>query len=221
MSHLPPRYRVLPKWSRGSSRAALLGPHAPGIDSMGHCKCWVGGGVIDSRCLVIISVDDGDSFIGLECISSVVIHQICKAPHYGLGLYVEVAHHGIAMPATNEVNVVDVNLTKEHGHGAAGVKGACADIHGLDASAMEVEPQGMAQRVRDILRLDDSAHLGQIVGRNWCTRRGLFQSMVLDAPDCCSDGATEGVADAALDDLLVPCAILLRCESIGYRGSSV
>jgi hypothetical protein len=33
MSHLPPGYLVLPEWSRGSSRAMLLGRRAPGIDS--------------------------------------------------------------------------------------------------------------------------------------------------------------------------------------------
>jgi hypothetical protein len=75
---------------------------------------------VDSWCLVVVSVDDGDSFVGLECIGAVIIHHLCKAPHYGLGLYVEVAHHGIAMPATHEMNVVNVDLTKEHGHGATG-----------------------------------------------------------------------------------------------------
>jgi hypothetical protein len=221
MSHLPPGYRVLPKWSRRSLRAALLGRRAPGIDSMCHCNCWAGGGVVDSGCLLVVIVDDGDSFIGLECISSVVIHHLCKAPHDGLGLYVDITHHGIAMPATHEANVVDVDLAKEHGHGAAGAKGACADIHRLDTSAMEVEPHGLTQRVRDILQLDGGVALRQIVGCNWCTRRGLLQSVVLDTLECCSDGATEGVAATALDDLLIPCAILLGCESIRYRGSGV
>jgi hypothetical protein len=36
MSHLPPGYLVLPKSSRGSLRAALLGRRAPGIDSGGR-----------------------------------------------------------------------------------------------------------------------------------------------------------------------------------------
>jgi hypothetical protein len=76
--------------------------------------------LVDSGCLLVIIVDDGDIFFGLACISSVVIHHLSKAPHDGLGLYVEVHHHDIAMPSTHEVNVVDVNLAKEHGHGAAG-----------------------------------------------------------------------------------------------------
>jgi hypothetical protein len=43
MSQLPPGYLMLPKWSRGSSRATLLGQCAPGIDSMCHCNVgWVG-----------------------------------------------------------------------------------------------------------------------------------------------------------------------------------
>jgi hypothetical protein len=75
---------------------------------------------MDSGYLVVVIVDDGDSFVGLECIGAVIIHHLCKVPHDGLGLDLEVAHHGIAMPATHEMNVVNVDLTKEHGHGATG-----------------------------------------------------------------------------------------------------
>jgi hypothetical protein len=91
----------------------------------------------------------------------------------------------------------------------------------LDAHAVEIEPHGMAQGVRDILGLDSGAPLGLVVGGQWCTRRILLKPVVLYAPDCGSDGATEGVSTSTLDNFLVPCSILLCCESIGYRRSGV
>jgi hypothetical protein len=37
----------------------------------------------------------------------------CVAPHYGSRLHVQVAHHGVTMPATQHANVVRVDLTTE------------------------------------------------------------------------------------------------------------
>jgi hypothetical protein len=79
----------------------------------------------------------------------------------------------------------------------------------------------MAQGVRYILGLYSGAPLGQVLGGQGCTQRRLLKPMVLYAPECGSDGATEGVSTSTLDNFLVPCSILLCCESIEYRHSGV
>jgi hypothetical protein len=84
-------------------------------------QIWVvGGGVGDSGLLVVVTVNDGDSFVGLEGVCTVVVHHLRKAPHNGMGLTMEVSHHGIAMPSSYEPDVVHVLLAKEHCHCAAG-----------------------------------------------------------------------------------------------------
>jgi hypothetical protein len=82
-------------------------------------QIWVGGGVGDSGLLVVVTVNDEDSFVGLEGVCTVVVHHLGKAPHNGLGLAMEVSHHGIAMPSSHEPDVVHVDFPKEHCHRAA------------------------------------------------------------------------------------------------------
>jgi hypothetical protein len=68
--------------------------------------------VVDSRKLVAVTVNDGDSFVGLKGVGTVVVHRLREAPHDVLCLTVEVPHHGIAMPATHEQNVYHVDLSE-------------------------------------------------------------------------------------------------------------
>jgi hypothetical protein len=51
----------------------------------------------------------------LKRVCSVAIHPRREASHNVLCLAMEIPHHGVAMPATHEANVVHVDLAKEHG----------------------------------------------------------------------------------------------------------
>jgi hypothetical protein len=63
--------------------------------------------------VLFVEVYDGDRFVRKEGVGAFVEHFRRVAPHYGSHLHVQVAHHGVAMPATQHANVVRVDLTTE------------------------------------------------------------------------------------------------------------
>jgi hypothetical protein len=95
----------------------LVGRLAPGIAPCATAN--LGGGVEDSGRLVTVTVSYGEGFVGLKGVCTVVVHSLREAPHDGLYLTVDVPHRGIATTETHKPNVVHVNLSEEHIHGAA------------------------------------------------------------------------------------------------------
>lgn len=57
-----------------------------------------------------------------------VKHHGGETLHNWLGLDMEVAKHGVAFPATNELDGVPIDVGTEKGHGTARTEGAGADV---------------------------------------------------------------------------------------------
>jgi hypothetical protein len=97
---------------------------------------------------------------------AIVEHSCGEFAYNGLCLSVQVPHHGVAVPAGHETDVIHIDVACEHSHGAGGAKRACADVARVYSSAMEIETHGSTQCVSYILRFDCRATGGCIVGRD-------------------------------------------------------
>jgi hypothetical protein len=64
----------------------------------------------------------GDILAGKKIIVATLEHEACKVAHDGLDLEVKVLEHFVGIPASNEVDYVSVNVSKEEGHGPTGRK---------------------------------------------------------------------------------------------------
>ena len=83
-------------------------------------------------------VEDRNSFVGEECVLSVVEHEDRKLVHERLGLQMEVAKHGVSMPASEHAKEVEVDLRTEQGHGASSAKRLGGDVFCVEAGCVVV-----------------------------------------------------------------------------------
>jgi hypothetical protein len=68
-----------------------------------------------------------------EVIVSTMKHAGSEAAHDGARLHVQVSHHGVTLPPSEELDDVGIHLCAKQSHGAAGTEGSGGNILGSNA----------------------------------------------------------------------------------------
>jgi hypothetical protein len=139
----------------------------------------------------------------------------------GCHLNVQVAHHGVAIPATHHADVLHVNSALQYYHGSAGAEGACTGLPDMHSCVVEVSHHGMAKYIHDVLDLDSNASITTVLQGNGSGCLGLMQVMVLDSPDGGFSWTTQDITTRSLDHLPTLGTILLGGESIRYQRGRI
>jgi hypothetical protein len=88
-----------------------LGLRVPAFDSIGHLCLggWEDPLALGSK-IIFVNVDDWDGFVRKEPVGFFVKHAGGIIAEYGLRLYMQVTHHGVAMPSTHHPDVAEIYL---------------------------------------------------------------------------------------------------------------
>ena len=126
----------------------------------------------------------------------------------------EVPEHRVGFPATKEHDGVLVNVGAEKGSGAARAKGASAEEGGVDARSVLNKLSGVAESVRDVLRLDVvpllTCRVEVAMDRDV---RGSLRTLKAEADPAESlAGAQERIGGRFVTDLFAADSILLVIE---------
>jgi hypothetical protein len=161
-----------------------------------------------------VSVNERDSFVGLEGICTIIEQPRCVVLDDGLGLDVQIAHHCIAVPPAHHLNVVHIDFAAHYCHGFNSAKGPRTYFRCVDPSVMVVHGHGMPQCVSDIFCLDRGSSVSPMIRGNGNRLFRVLGAVILDSPGICLDRATLAIAIQALDYFLVSRAILLCGELV-------
>jgi hypothetical protein len=129
---------------------------------------------------------------------------------------VEVAEHGVALPAAEEANEVAVNARGDEGHGASGTEGLDGDIEWVVAQ----EGSGLPEQNVDGCGGDHelSSAILFIVTVDRGVRRGGVATEVDQAPGKGADGAKKGVAASSMSNFFTTVGVLLIGERQDAEG---
>lgn len=158
----------------------------------------------------------------VEAVGGSFKHAASHVLHDGNGLDVQVADHGIALPAAEESDHVGVHSGTQEGHGPTGPEGTGVHIIAGDA-ILGAEEAGRGLEVRGNCPRGDHTGLapnGSVVVTHGSSGVGRVLTDVQYASSNGTDWAEEWVIGRAVAYLLPTDGVLLGRESELAKGSS-
>ena len=129
------------------------------------CRQLVGVGRLAVLVVVFLR---WDHLVGEESVGAIVEHGFCELLHDGLGLEMQVPHHGIAMPATEHLNEILVDFPTQERHGAACADGTSAELVSSDSSDVVIEGGRSFYDVGDVFGCDGHTSVVAVVCCKGC-----------------------------------------------------
>ena len=147
-------------------------------------------------------------------------HEFGEVPHDGFRLHVELTHHFVSPPVSNEADDVVVYTWTEEGHGAFCPKGSCRDV------MMRESQMGSRKEFYGGLEVGHDFSGGHVypAASRWfktgkrCVSGGVLLSEMYHAPAQGVLGAYEGVSCGPISDFPPSHAIFLSAEGEDHEG---
>ena len=149
-------------------------------------------------------------------------HGRRQAHHNLLCLHMRVAIELVRAASSHEADALRADAGTQKCHGAAGARGVCRDLGGVDGG-VGIYGEREAHAPSEIFRVNVAGRAAgsraEIVDKGG--RRGLERAEREDPGDQTQDGAKSGVAGTAVADGLVPNPILLSSKGEGDEGGGL